>query len=95
MLFVSVQDSAHKKITFLQKQRACASLPPSQLPQHSQLELCDVALVVLLHPSLLRWHCCQHHTGIFANVALVLLGWHLCSCFAGIVALVMLASAQL
>jgi hypothetical protein len=88
------QDSAHKRITFVLKQRACALLPPLQLPQHSQLELCKVALVMLQYPPLLCWHCCQHHAGVFAVIALALLGWHFCHCIAGFLALVTLASAQ-
>jgi hypothetical protein len=45
-----------------------------QLSQHSQLELCNFAIVTLLYPPLLHWHHHQHHAGIFAIIALALLG---------------------
>ncbi len=59
----------------------------SPAPHHSKLELCNIALFVLLRPPLLRWHCCQYHAAVFAVVALALLGWRLCHCFSGIIPL--------
>ncbi len=83
--------SAHKNHLHAE----CALLPSPKLPQHSQLELCNFALFGLSYPFLLHWHCCQHHTGVFAGLALLLLGWHLYHCFAGVIALVMQVAAQL